>query len=169
VVTGLAVVVAASTIGCTSNDAQADPTDRSVGVYAGIMRWLAASRTDDPEPLPVFVEPRGEGATIPLEVQAALLTAAEPDAEPRFIDVRDEALVTADDGTISIADDGMLVRLPPVDEMSDPVFAEVDVFADNDTFITLRFELRPRGDGWSVVGNPEQVGTVSGDDAGLGD
>ena len=159
------LVIGASSAACSTPDAD-DPQVRASAVYAEMLRWFADARSDDPEPLPVFVEPRGEGASIPLEVQAELVTEVEDVVDVRFIDTRDEAFVTDDDGTPVVADGGMLLRLAPVDEMADPVRVDVDVHLQDDEFMTMTFELSQVGDGWVVSGNPEQVSTPSagGDD-----
>ena len=136
---------------------------RASGVYAEVLHWFADARNDDPEPLPVFVEARGEGASIPLEVQAELVTEVEEVVDVRFIDSRDEAFVTDDDGVPVVADGGMLLRLSPVDEMADPVRIDVDIHLEDDRFMTLAFELRQVDDGWVVSGDPEQVSTPSAD------
>lgn len=150
---GVLVVLA----GCT-DDSPPDPQeDRTASVYVAIVEWFAGADDTDPEPLPVFVEPRGDGATIPLEAQTALIAATEEDAAVRFIDAREEALVEDDDGRLVAADDGVLLRLPPVDQIAQPVIADVDVHLQDDRFLTLRFELEPHADGWRPVGPPEQI------------
>ena len=80
-----------------------------------------------PTPLPVFIEPRGEGATIHLDVQAELIKSTKDVATVRFIDSRDEALITNDDGTVVVADGGILIRLAPVVEEGEKVRLDVDV------------------------------------------
>ncbi|MFN8023578.1 MAG: hypothetical protein U0Q03_18760 [Acidimicrobiales bacterium] len=152
-------LVAIAAVSCTDPSSTPDPErDRTAGVYAAIVEWFAAAHDDDPVPLPVFVEPRGDGASIPLEAQTALITATADEADVRFIDVRDEALVDVD-GHLVAADDGLLLRLPPVDEMARPVVADVDVHLQDARFLTLRFELDREGEQWSVTGPPEQLAT----------
>ncbi len=144
---------------CDGSSASPDAErDRTASVYTAIVDWFADAHDDDPTPLPVFVEPRGDGASVPLEAQAEVVSATADLATVRFIDVRDEAL-TEVDGHLVAADDGVLLRLPPVDEMADPVIADVDVHLRDAQFLTLRFEVRHDGDGWVVVMPPEQVAT----------
>ena len=156
----LLTLVASALIGCT-NASPDDPGVRGTAVYTEVLRWLTAASSSDPEPLPVFVEPRGEGSSIPLGIQAELLAEVGEIADLRFIDARDEAIVVDDDGTAVVDDGGILVRLSPVDEVSEPVVVDVDMFVEGDEMITLRFELDQVGDRWSVSGSPEQVATPS--------
>jgi hypothetical protein len=151
---GAALLVVAACSGQGSPDPQ---DDRTASVYRAIVGWFATSDATDPEPLPVFVEPRGEGATIPLDAQATVIAATEDLATVRFIDAREEALVEGDDGRLVAADDGVLLRLPPIDQMARPVIADVDVHLEDDQFLTLRFELEPHTDGWRLLGPPEQI------------
>ena len=163
----LCLVAAAlgSALSACGEDPRPDPvTDRSAAVYTAIVTWFAASQADDPEPLPVFVEPRGDGATIPLGVQTDLIAAVADVADVRFIDVRDEALADVD-GHLVAADDGVLLRLPPVDQMADPVLADVDLHLSDEQFLTLRFELERGADGWRLLGSPEQIATPEDQDA----
>ena len=146
-----------------------DPVaDRSAAVYTAILTWFAAAEADDPEPLPVFVEPRGDGASIPLGVQTDLIAAVADVADVRFIDVRDEALAEVD-GHLVATDDGVLLRLPPVDQMADPVLADVDLHLRDERFLTLRFELEPDDEGWHLLGPPEQIATPEDQDVGSDD
>lgn len=128
---------------------------RASAVYEGVMRWLAAQSLADPEPLPVFVEPRGEGTSIDLEVQADVVESSADVADVRFIDTRDEALVTDDEtGTVVVRDDGVLIRLGPVLEEGQRVTLDVDVFVNEEIDQTLRFSMLATGDQWRVLGDP---------------
>jgi hypothetical protein len=147
-------------IGCSDSSPE-DPSGRSAAVYSEVLQWFAASSSSDPDPLPVFLEPRGEGASIPLPVQAELIAELSDVADLRFIDSRDEAIVVDDDGVAAVADDGILLRLSPVDEVSEPVQVDVDLYLAGEDMITFRFELDHNGEGWSVTGPPEQLATPS--------
>jgi hypothetical protein len=126
-----------------------------------VVRWFADRGTDDPEPLPVFIEARGEGASIDLAVQAELIDLTAEDAIARFIDSREEAV--ADDGEDdsagpTVRDDGVLIRLDPVLENGPPMTLDVDEYVDETTFRTLRFTLsQSTDDTWRVVGEPVAV------------
>ncbi len=134
-----------------------NPEVRAGAVYDSIVQWFADESTDDPEPLPVFIEPRGEGATIQLDVQAELIKSAQDFATVKFIDSRDEALVTDEDGKTVVADDGILIRLAPVVEEGDKVRIDVDVHDTDEKFKTMQFNLHRVGDAWVIDGKPVEV------------
>ena len=132
---------------------------RAASVYEAILRWFAERRSDDPEPLPIFIEPRGEGAGIDLAVQAELIELTSDYATARFIDSREEAILEtdeADDEHAIVRDDGVLVRLDPVLE-DRPVTVDVDEYVDHETLRTLRFRLTSTRNTWQVVGEPADV------------
>ncbi len=118
-----------------------------------IVRWFAQTTTDDPEPLPVFIEPRGVGTSIELDVQAELIKSTQDVATVRFIDSRDEALVTGDDGSVVVADGGILIRLAPVVEEGNEVRLDIDVHENDEVFRTVQFDLKMVNDQW-VIGQP---------------
>jgi hypothetical protein len=149
VVLAAIVLVAAS---CSAGN-QASPEVRAGAVYDTIVRWFAQGSTDDPDPLPVFIEPRGEGASIGLDVQAELVKSTQDVATVKFIDSRDEALVTKDDGTVVVADDGILIRLGPVVEEGNKIRMAVDVHDHDEQFHTLQFDLSLVNGAW-VIDHP---------------
>jgi len=128
-------------------------------VYDAIVRWYAAKSTTDPDPLPVFVEPRGEGASIQLDVQAQLVKSTKDVATVRFIDSRQEALVTKDDGTVVVADDGILLRLAPVVEQGNKVQLDVDLHDHDEVFTTMQFDLTLVDDKWVIDKPPVDLPT----------
>jgi hypothetical protein len=127
-----------------------NPEVRAGAVYDTIVRWFAQTSSDDPDPLPVFIEPRGEGASIALDVQAELVKSTQDIATVRFIDSRDEALVTNEDGTVVVADDGILIRLAPVVEEVEKVRLDIDVHELDEQFRTLQFTLNLVNDQWEI-------------------
>ena len=143
---GLPLVITAS----CSDEGQV----RAGAVYVGVVTWFANDRSDDPEPLTVYVEPRGEGTSIALDVQAEVVSGAEEIASVRFIDTRDEALTTDDDGVTVIRDEGILIRLGPVLEEGRRVTVDVDRFIDEETHERWSFSLIETGDSWRVLGAP---------------
>jgi hypothetical protein len=158
-VRGPRVVLAAIllvTAACSS-PSPASPEVRAGAVYDSIVRWFAQSSTDDPDPLPVFIEPRGEGASIGLDVQADLIKSTHDVATVRFIDSRDEALSTNDDGTVVVADGGILIRLGPVVEEGKKVRMAVDVHDHDEQFHTLQFDLSQVNGEWVVDRAPIAV------------
>jgi hypothetical protein len=128
-------------------------------VYDSIVRWYAAKSTTDPDPLPVFVEPRGEGASIQLDVQAQLVKSTKDVATVRFIDSRQEALVTKDDGTVVVANDGILLRLAPVVEQGNKVQLDVDLHDHDEVFTTMQFDLTLVDDKWVIDKPPVDLPT----------
>ena len=131
---------------------------RASEVYEEVVRWLVADAggSTPEEPMAVFIEPRGEGVAISLDVQAELVDVAKDVASIRFLDERSEGLVD-EDGVVKVKDDGILIRLGPVVEDDSHVLLDVDVWESVDTFDELRFELRRSGRTWSVQGPPEQI------------
>ncbi len=127
-----------------------NPGVRAGAVYDTIVRWFAQTSADDPDPLPVFIESRGEGASIQLDVQAELIQTTQDLATVRFIDSRDEALVTNEDGTVVVADGGILIRLAPVVEEGSEVRLDVDVHELDEHFRTLQFTLNLVNDVWEI-------------------
>ena len=140
-----------------SSPSPENPEVRAGAVYDTIVRWFAKSSTTDPDPLPVFIEPRGEGASIQLDVQAELIKSTKDVATVRFIDSRDEALITKDDGTVVVADDGMLLRLAPVVEEGKKVRIDVDIHDHDEVFKTLQFVLDQVNDKWQIELPPTVV------------
>lgn len=152
----VALMVAASASCSTKTPSQA----RAGEVYDASIRWLASDSSNDPNPIRVFIEPRGEGTAIALDVQAEVVAATHDVADVRFIDARDEALITAEDGTTVVRDDGMLIRLGPVVEDGERIALEVDRWSVDNTFMTFRFSLRRVGDQWQVLNDPVRTGTL---------
>jgi hypothetical protein len=144
--------------GCSSPSPE-NPQVRAGAVYDTIVRWFANKANNDPDPLPVFIEPRGEGASIALDVQAELIKSTQDVATVRFIDSRDEALITKDDGTVVVADDGVLLRFAPVVEKGDKVQLDIDVHDHDDQFKTFQFHLDQVNDQWRIDQQPVEVTT----------
>ena len=148
--------IALSLAACSS-PSPATPEARAGAVYDSVVRWFAQSSSSDPDPLPVFIEPRGEGASIQLDVQAELVKSTHAVATVRFIDARDEALVTNDDGTVVVADGGILLRLAPVVEEGDKVRLDVDVHDRDEHFRTMQFDLKLADDQWVISQAPVEI------------
>ena len=152
----LLAAIVSLTAACSSPSPE-NPEVRAGAVYDTIVRWFAAESPDDPDPLPVFIEARGEGTSIQLDVQAELVKSTEDVATVRFIDSRDEALVTNEDGTVVVADDGILIRLAPVVEEGDKVRIDVDLHDKDEEFRTMQFNLSLVNDDWVIAGAPVGV------------
>ena len=134
------------TVACTS---LSPSKERASEVYVTIVQWFAEQQPAD-QPLKVFVEPRGEGSSISVDVQAEVITALEDVATVRFIDARDEALEDFGDGVLVVRDRGILLAFDPVPNDVDDVAVEVNQYLDDALVRTFRFELSRVGDQWRV-------------------
>jgi len=123
--------------------------ERASDVYVTIVEWFAAQQLAEP-PLRVFVEPRGEGSSISVDVQAEVITAVEDVATVRFIDVRDEALDDLGDGVVVVRDEGILLAFGPVPKDTADLALEVDQYLGGSLVRTYRFEMSRRGEQWHV-------------------
>jgi hypothetical protein len=153
----LALLALVPLLSCSIGAANEDEI-RASAVYAEVVRWLVddAGGVTAEEPMAVFIEPRGEGAAISLDVQAELIAATEDVANVRFLDERAEGLVETE-GTVAVKDEGMLIRLGPVIEDDRHVLLDVDIWESEDTFREVRFELRRSGSVWAVQGPPDDI------------
>jgi hypothetical protein len=153
-------IAATLAIAATACSTQSPSEVRAAEVYNTAIRSLADEHADDPEPLPVFIEPRGEGAAIALDVQGEVVAGTADVADVVFIDVRDEALTISDTGTTVVRNDGVLLRLGPVVEDGERVTLQVDRWTAGDTFTTFLFTLRRVGDSWELSTEPTPAGTL---------
>jgi len=142
VLVGLCSVVA----GCTN---LSPSKARASDVYATIIRSFATQPEGEP-PLKVFVEPRGEGSSISVDVQAEVVTAVEDVAEVRFIDARAEALAEDEAGAFVVRDDGILLAFGPVPNDASEVVVEVDQYIDDTNLATHRFVIHRSGEEWII-------------------
>jgi hypothetical protein len=145
----------------TLGDARTDEQDRAAQVYESILRWFVPSVPPGQKAV-IFIEPRGEGSSIGLNVQSELVRALDDIATVRFIDSHDEALDKDEDGVPHVKDGGLLLRLGPVAETGSPVTVDVDQFISEDDYTSLRFVVGEAGESWDIDGQPESVTTVVG-------
>ena len=122
---------------CSIGSANEDEI-RASEVYDEVVRWLVddAGGGNAEDPMAVFIEPRGEGAAISLDVQAELIEATKDVADVRFLDERSEGLVD-EDGTVVVKDEGILIRLGPVVEDDSHVLLDVDIW-ESDRHVPTR-------------------------------
>ena len=125
--------------------------ERASDVYVTVIRWFAEQNAGE-APLKVFVEPRGEGSSINVDVQAEVVTAVEDVAAVRFIDARDEALVDNGEGVLIVRDNGVLIAFGPVPNDAADVTLELDQYVDETTVRTFRFALSRSGGQWVIAG-----------------
>jgi len=136
---------------------------RASDVYATVIRSFATQPEGEP-PLKVFVEPRGEGSSISVDVQADVVTEVEDVAEVRFIDARSEALVEAEAGVLVVRDDGILVAFGPVPNDASDVVVEVDQYIDDTNLATHRFVMRSSGEEWIIDDKSVTYETITPDE-----
>ncbi len=136
--------------------------ERASEVYATIIRSFAEDSDGEP-PLKVFIEPRGEGSSINVDVQAEVITAVEDVAEVRFIDARDEALEDTGDGVLVVRDGGILLAFGPVPNDAADVTVEVDQYLDGTSVRTHRFVMRRSGEVWLMDGSSSVDETITPD------
>jgi len=122
---------------------------RASDVYATVIRSFGTQPEGEP-PLKVFVEPRGEGSSISVDVQAEVVTAVEDVAEVRFIDARAEALADDEAGAFVVRDDGILLAFGPVPNDASEVVVEVDQYIDDTNLATHRFVIHRSGEEWII-------------------
>ncbi len=132
--------------GCTS---LSPSKARASDVYATIIRSFATQAEHEP-PLKVFVETRGEGSSISVDVQAEVVTAVEAVAEVRFIDARSEALEESEPGIFVVRDDGILLAFGPVPNDASDLVVEVDQYIKDTLLAAHRFVMRSSGDEWTI-------------------
>lgn len=155
--TVVAIVATMSMVSTCATGSTSGSEVRAGAVYEGIIRWFAQRDDADPDPLAVFIEPRGEGASIELEVQTGLISSTADVAEVRFIDSLDEALITDSSGSRSVVDDGVLIRLAPVVERGSRIRLQVDVHEVDDNFEVLQLDLELVGERWVVAEPPVEL------------
>jgi S1-C subfamily serine protease len=160
----VSLIVACLVLATSSCSSQSPSQVRASHVYEASIRWLASQDPVDPDPLRIFVESRGEGTAIALDVQAEVIAATEDVAEVRFIDARDEALSETDDGAFVVRDDGLLVRLGPVVEDGERITLELDRWLVDNTFTTFQLTLRRTGEDWEMLNDPITTGTLEVDE-----
>lgn len=146
--------------GCTN---LSPSKSRASDVYATIVRSFATQPADNP-PVKVFVEPRGEGSSISVDVQADLLTAVENVAEVRFIDARAEALEEDEAGVLVVRDDGILLAFGPVPNDASDVVVEVDQYIDDTNLATHRFVMHRSGEEWIIDDTSVTYETITPDE-----
>ncbi len=127
---------------------RAAPAATVADAYAGTVRWFV-DRSADPEGRPpVFVEARGEGVSIGLETQAAVVSAADGFADVRFIDHRSEALDT--DG---VRDGGIFLALGAAVQDNRSVTIDVDEILSETSKISWEFVFDDTDGSWRIRGD----------------
>jgi hypothetical protein len=137
--------------------------ERASDVYATIIRSFATQPKGEPS-LKVYVEPRGEGSAISVDVQADVVTAVEDVADVRFIDARSEALQENEAAETVVRDGGILLAFGPVPNDATDVVVEVDQYIDETNLATHRFVMHRKGDEWIIDDTSVTYETITPDE-----
>jgi hypothetical protein len=147
---GAVVLVALAVAGCDGT--KKDESSRDAQVYVATIRdVLAAEPPRDPAaPLPVvFVVGVGE-EKIAAGVQADVTKALDEDAEIRFADRREEALLE-DQDDVPVRDNGVLVAVGAVPPDVDPVAVHVEIYRSELDSSKVVLTIGTQSSQWTVT------------------
>jgi hypothetical protein len=147
---GAVVLVALAVAGCDGT--KKDESSRDAQVYVATIRdVLAAEPPRDPAaPLPVvFVVGVGE-EKIAAGVQADVTKALDEDAEIRFADKREEALLE-DQEDVPVRDNGVLVAVGAVPPDVDPVAVHVEIYRSELDSSKVVLTIGTQSSQWTVT------------------
>ena len=147
---GAVVLVALAVAGCDGTTK--DESSRDAQVYVATIREvLAAEPPRDPAaPLPVvFVVGVGE-EKIAASVQADVTKALDEDAEIRFADKREEALLE-DQDDVPVRDNGVLVAVGAVPPDVDPVAVHVEIYRSELDSSKVVLTIGTQSSQWTVT------------------
>lgn len=143
----LVAAIAATVMSCSS--ANSSEKGDVVDAYAQVIRWFVERAPSGADTQLVFVEARGEGLGIDLDVQAAVVKSTQSVADVRFIDDRSEAIQED-----QVRDGGILLAIGPAVVDGRSATIECDEYRDVDVAISRRFSLVFAGGEWVVRGEP---------------
>lgn len=129
-----------------------DEVSRDAQVYLATIRTVLGDQPPpaDPEVLPVvYVVAVGETA-IPADVQAEVAMEIDEEADIRFADQRDEA-VLEDEDDLPVRDKGVLVAFGAVPAEREPVAVEVEVYRSDDDWSKVVLTVSRRSSQWTVT------------------
>jgi hypothetical protein len=147
---GAVVLVALAVAGCDGT--KKEESSRDAQVYVATIRdVLAAEPPRDPAaPLPVvFVVGVGE-EKIAAGVQADVTKALDEDAEIRFADKREEALLE-DQDDVPVRDNGVLVAVGAVPPDVDPVAVHVEIYRSELDSSKVVLTIGTQSSQWTVT------------------
>jgi hypothetical protein len=147
---GTVVLVALAVAGCDGSTK--DEASRDAQVYVATIRDVLAGQpqSEPADVLPiVYVVGVGENK-IEAAVQAEVAAALDDDAEIRFADKREEALLT-DDEDAPVRDDGLLVAVGEVPPDTNPVDVNVEVYRSEVDWSKLVLTIGRRSSQWTVT------------------
>ena len=154
------LLIVAAVLGSSACGADPEPEQGSAAdAYAVVVGWFvdaAATGTtlEEDGTTMVFVEPRGDGMTFGVDMQAEIISATKPFADVRFIDDRAEAL----DEEGVVREGSIFLALGPSSPRGGATTIECDDIASEDRRRSLVFELRWRGGEWVLAGEPAVTG-----------
>jgi hypothetical protein len=121
---------------CGGDDDHVSAAERDAGVYEVVLRDLVLSDlppTADEDPLPVVYVFGAEGTTIPVDIQVNVVKPLKDEAEIRFVDAREDAVLDevpeGDDREEPVRDNGVLVTFGALPETGSTIEVEVDIYA----------------------------------------
>lgn len=146
----LLVLVALQFASCSSASNPPDDLGSASDAYALVIEWFVQSdrgRSDDPL---VFVIALGDGTSIGLETQAAVVASTEAVADVRFVDDRSEAFK---DG--GVREGAIFIALGPIVRTGRRASIDCDEILTPRTELHWKFKLRS-GERWTIVGEPQR-------------
>lgn len=145
----LTVLAASASIFVSCSASKPGSTGTAAGAYARVIRWFVDQKAAESGKRVVFVQARGDGLSIGLEIQASVVSGAESFAEVRFIDDPSEALDTA-----GVREGGIFLALGPAVPESGAVTIDCDEIVARDSQTTLTFSLMFINGAWALRGEP---------------
>lgn len=148
---GIWLLLCISLGSCSSSDAQARYR-RDSGVFAAVVQSLIG---DVPAGAPaslVYLSPVDESASVPLEVQAAVIKKLAPRIDAKFVDARDQAVDDSLQGS-PVLDDGILLVVPKLPAVGETFDLQVERYRASADRMLLHVEVRdsdPTSTGWTV-------------------
>lgn len=125
---------------------------RDAQVYLATIRDVLDDQPppEDPEILPVvYVVAVGEKA-IPADVQAEVAAALDEEADIRFADQREEA-VLEDEDHLPVRDEGVLVAFGAVAAEREPVDVEVEIYRSEEDWSKVVLTVGRQSSQWIVT------------------
>ena len=135
-----------------SSDAQ-PARGSTADAYAVVVRWFVDHTESGSDHPVVFAGALGEGISIGLDTQAAVISATAEFADVRFIDDRSEVFEND-----AVRDDGILVALGPAVESEGSTTVESAEFTSPTDMIGWTFDLAFRNGTWNLSREPTRVG-----------
>ena len=143
--------------GCV-NGTEVDNTARNAAIYRSVIADVvdrSGVDLDGSEDLPVLFIEAFDANGIALEVQVDVVNSFIEQYEIRFIDDRDEAIVT-DLAGLPVRANSLLIGLGPI-VLDGTVDVRSELYVSADAVSAYRYTLAGRDDRWVTVGVPEEI------------